>query len=239
MVQIDIPIAFIISQLTIDIGKDIIKAKAKEEKGAKPKIYYQYLARCLLVAGLVIAPAGGYLLAGWPGWESQYWWWRFEQPMYSNMNALLPALFTFTIVLGGYLGFELGYRLVVSDRERYLKPIYIGLLALTSGTVLLGWPAPVRAHQWHRVAWMAGTGSRGHVGGVCHQPCRYGLPLGQLAGIFYRLAGRYRFFLGCLCFLPNNAGKGSKSLFPNLWKPGKIKGGDHVEYTSGYLSESN
>ena len=29
MVQIDIPIAFIISQLTIDIGKDVIKAKAK------------------------------------------------------------------------------------------------------------------------------------------------------------------------------------------------------------------
>jgi hypothetical protein len=144
MVQIDIPIAFIISQLTIDIGKDVIKAKAREEKGAKPKIYYQYLARCLLVAGLVIAPAGGYLLAGWPGWESQYWWWRFEQPMYSNVNALLPAVFTFTIVLGGYLGFELGYRLVISDRERYLKPIYIGLLALTSGTVLLGWPAPVR-----------------------------------------------------------------------------------------------
>ena len=144
MVQIDIPIAFIISQLTIDIGKDVIKAKAKEEKGSKPKIYYQYLARCLLVAGLVIAPAGGYLLAGWPGWESQYWWWRFEQPMYSNVNALLPALFTFSIVLGGYLGFESGYRLLISNRERYLKPIYIGLLALTSGSVLLGWPAPVR-----------------------------------------------------------------------------------------------
>ncbi len=144
MVQIDIPIAFIISQLTVDIGKDIIKTKAKEEKGDKPKIYYQYLARCLLIAGLVIVPAGGYLLAGWPGWESQYWWWRFEQPMYSNVNALLPALFSLSIVLGGYLGFELGYRLLMSDREIYLKPIYIGLLALTSGAVLLGWPAPIR-----------------------------------------------------------------------------------------------
>jgi len=144
MVQIDIPIAFIISQLTIDIGKDVIKAKAKEEKEARPKIYYRYLTRCLLVAGLVIAPAGGYLLAGWPGWESQYWWWRFEQPMYSNVNALLPALFTFSIVLGGYLGFEVGYRLLISGRERYLRPMYIGLLALTSGSVLLGWPAPIR-----------------------------------------------------------------------------------------------
>ena len=144
MVQIDIPIAFIISQLTIDIGKDVIKAEAKGEKGARPKIYYRYLTRCLLVAGLVIAPAGGYLLAGWPGWESQYWWWRFEQSMYSNVNALLPALFTFSIVLGGYLGFEVGYRLLISGRERYLRPMYIGLLALTSGSVLLGWPAPIR-----------------------------------------------------------------------------------------------
>jgi hypothetical protein len=64
--------------------------------------------------------------------------------MYSNINALLPALFTFSIVLGGYLGFELGYRLLVSEREKYLKPIYIGVLALTSAIVLLGWPAPIR-----------------------------------------------------------------------------------------------
>ena len=149
MVQIDIPIAFIISQFTIDIGKKIIKEKAREEKGEKPKVYYQYLTRCLLMAGLVIAPAGGYLLAGWPGWESQYWWWRFEQPGYSNVNALLPALFTFLIVLGGYAGFELGYRLVISGRENLLKPIYIGLLVITSAIVLVGWPAPIRVGTWH------------------------------------------------------------------------------------------
>jgi hypothetical protein len=49
MVQIDIPIAFISSQFTIDISKDIIKAKTKEEAGEKSKVYYQYMTRCLLL----------------------------------------------------------------------------------------------------------------------------------------------------------------------------------------------
>jgi hypothetical protein len=223
MVQIDIPIAFIISQLTVDIGKNVIKAEAKEEKGAKPKIYYQYLARCLLVAGLVIAPAGGYLLAGWPGWESQYWWWRFEQPMYSNVNALLPALFTFTIVLGGYLGFELGYRLVISDRERYLKPIYIGLLALTSGTVLLGWPAPVRVGTLQEFA---------------ANPAGMAYLWDNWRGFFTGWVGVIVFFSAAFAFFIMMQVREARA-FTKTYGDQKIEGGDHVEYTSGYLSKNN
>ena len=62
-------------------------------------------------AGMVIAPAGIYLLAGWPGWEQIYWSKRFEEVMHTGWaNALLPALFVLFIMLAAYAGHVLGYR---------------------------------------------------------------------------------------------------------------------------------
>jgi hypothetical protein len=141
MVQIDVPAAFVVSLLSIDLGRRALKADSKPATG-KSSLYYRYLSRSLFFAAFVIAPAGIYLLSGWPGWEQIYWSKRFEEVMLAGwVNALLPALFVMAIVLAGYLGHVLGYRWLTSGNERYIRPVWIGTLAAVSLVVLLNYPS--------------------------------------------------------------------------------------------------
>lgn len=139
MVQIDIPAAFVASQLFLDLGRKTVIANAGSERNGAT--YYRFLSRSLLFAGAVIAPSGIYLLAGWPGWEQIYWSSRVEHVIFSWTNALLPALFVMSIVLGGYLGHVIGYRWLTTGRGRYLRPTYLGLLLAVGALVLLNYPA--------------------------------------------------------------------------------------------------
>ncbi len=142
MVQIDIPAAFVVSMLSIDLGRRVLKEGAEKSGEAKPAIYYRYLFRSVFFAGFVIAPAGIYLLSGWPGWEQIYWSKRFEEVMHTGwVNALLPALFVMAIVFAGYCGHTLGYRWLVSGKAKYLRPTYIGVLVAVSIVVLSCYPS--------------------------------------------------------------------------------------------------
>ena len=142
MVQIDIPAAFVVSMLSIDLGRKVLKEGAEKSGEAKPAIYYRYLFRSVFFAGFVIAPAGIYLLSGWPGWEQIYWSKRFEEVMHTGwVNALLPALFVMAIVFAGYCGHTLGYRWLVSGKAKYLRPTYIGVLVAVSIVVLSCYPS--------------------------------------------------------------------------------------------------
>jgi hypothetical protein len=141
MVQIDIPAAFIASQVFLDIGRNRIKKEAAESSEKLPAIYYKFLFRAVFFAGFVIAPAGIYLLAGWPGWEQIYWTERVEKVIFNWVNALLPALFVMAIVFSAYIGHVLGYRWLVTGKERLLRPTYIVLLAAVSVLVLANYPA--------------------------------------------------------------------------------------------------
>jgi len=142
MVQIDIPAAFVVSMFSIDLGRKLIKREAEKRSGAKPAIYYRYLFRSIFFAGFVIAPAGIYLLAGWPGWEQIYWCRRFEELIHTGwVNALLPAFFIMAIVLAGYCGHVLGYRWLVSGKVKYLRPTYIVVLIMVTIVVLLNYPS--------------------------------------------------------------------------------------------------
>ncbi len=140
MVQIDMPFAFVASMFFLDIGRKIIKREAEKAEEKRPAVYYRFLFRSVFFAGVVIVPAGIYLLAGWPGWEQLYWTERVEKVMFSWVNALIPALFAMTIVLAGYIGHVLGYRLLVTGKEKYLRPIYIGVLAVVTIVVLVNYP---------------------------------------------------------------------------------------------------
>lgn len=139
MVQIDIPAAFIASQLFLDLGRRIIKKEGGSEK--YPAVYYKFLFRSVFFAGFVIAPAGIYLLAGWPGWEQMYWTERVEKPIFNIFNAALYPLFIMAIVFGAYLGHVIGYRWLVTGKEKYLRPTYILVLAAVAILVIFNYPA--------------------------------------------------------------------------------------------------
>jgi len=142
MVQIDIPAAFVVGMLSIDLGRKVLKEGAEKSGEAKPTIYYRYLFRSVFFAGFVIAPAGIYLLSGWPGWEQIYWSRRFEEVMHTGwVNALLPALFVMAIVFAGYCGHTLGYKWLVGGKAKYLRPTYIGVLVVLSVVVLSCYPS--------------------------------------------------------------------------------------------------
>lgn len=141
MVQIDIPSAFIASLFFLDIGRKAIKRESQSATEAYPVVYYRFLFRSAFFAGAVIAPAGLYLLAGWPGWEQLYWTERVETVIFHWANALLPALFVLAIVLAAYLGHVLGYRWLVTGRERYLRPTYVGVLVAVTLLVVFNYPA--------------------------------------------------------------------------------------------------
>ena len=142
MVQIDIPAAFVASMFFLDLGKKLIKAEAAKSGEAKAAVYYRYLFRSLFFAGFVIAPAGIYLLAGWPGWEQIYWSRRFEELIHTGwLNALLPAFFVMAVVLAGYCGHVLGYRWLLSGKAKYLRPTYIAVLIVVTVVVLLNYPS--------------------------------------------------------------------------------------------------
>ena len=141
MVQIDMPAAFIASMFFLDIGRKTIRKEAEKTEDKRPKVYYRFLFRSVFFAGAVIVPAGIYLLAGWPGWEQLYWTERVENVMFNWVNPLIPALFAMAIVLSGYIGHTLGYRVVVRGKEKYLRLIYILVLAAVIILVLFNYPA--------------------------------------------------------------------------------------------------
>jgi len=156
MVQLDIPAAFAASMFFVDLGKKILKREAEKSVDKKPGAYYKFLARSMLFASLVICPAGLYLLAGWPGWENIYWYRRFEVMIFSGwLNPLLPTAFMMSIIFAGYIGYRLGYRLLINGKERILKPIYMGVLVLSCVPVLLSYPSFLLVgtyDQYHNLA---------------------------------------------------------------------------------------
>ena len=141
MVQIDMPAAFIASMFFLDIGRKMIRKEAGGTAEKHPAVYYKFLFRSVFFAGAVIVPAGIYLLAGWPGWEQLYWTERVENVIFSWVNSLIPALFAMAIVLSGYIGHVLGYHLLVSAKEKYLRPIYLIVLAAVVILVAFNYPA--------------------------------------------------------------------------------------------------
>lgn len=142
MVQIDIPAAFVVSMLSLDLGRRVLQEEARKANVSKPAVYYRFLWRSVFFAGFVIAPAGTYLLAGWPGWEQIYWNRRFEEVVHSGwFNAMLPALFVMAIIFAAWVGHVLGYRWLVSEKAKYLRPTYIGILVAVSVVVLSCYPS--------------------------------------------------------------------------------------------------
>jgi len=192
MVQIDIPAGFVVSMLAIDLGRQALKKSHLNTPTEKSALYYRYLFRSVLFAGMVIAPAGIYLLAGWPGWEQIYWSKRFEEVMHTGWaNALLPALFVLFIMLAAYVGHVLGYRWLTTGKEKYIRPTWIGLLVAVGIIVLVNYPSFLLVgtfDQYHNLNGQA----REAMASVFHNP--HGFSVGWVCVMVYFVVA-----LGYLC----------------------------------------
>ena len=192
MVQIDIPAAFVISMLAIDLGRQALKKDYQNSQTEKSTLYYRYLFRSVMFAGMVIAPAGIYLLAGWPGWEQIYWSKRFEEVMHTGWgNALLPALFVLCIVLAAYIGHVVGYRWLTTGREKYIRPTWIGLLIVVGIIVLLCYPSFLLVGTYDQYHNLNGQ-VREAMASVFHNP--HGFSVGWVCVMLYFVLA-----LGYLC----------------------------------------
>ena len=192
MVQIDIPAGFVVSMLAIDLGRQALKKNHRDTPAEKSALYYRYLFRSVLFAGMVIAPAGIYLLAGWPGWEQIYWSKRFEEVMHTGWtNALLPALFVLFIILAAYAGHVLGYSWLTTGKEKYIRPTWIGLLGVVGLIVLANYPSFMLVgtfDQYHNLNGQA----REAMASVFHNP--HGFSVGWVCVMVYFVLA-----LGYLC----------------------------------------
>ena len=54
MVQIDIPAGFVVSMLAIDLGRQALIKHHRDAPAEKSALYYRYLFRSVLFAGMVI-----------------------------------------------------------------------------------------------------------------------------------------------------------------------------------------
>ena len=192
MVQIDIPAGFVVGMLAVDLGRRALKKDHNAAATEKSALYYRYLFRSVLFAAIVIAPAGIYLLAGWPGWEQIYWSKRFEEVMHTGWaNALLPALFVLLIVLAAYAGHVLGYRWLTTGKEKYIRPTWIGLLALVGIIVLLNYPSFLLVGTFDQYHSLNGQ-TRDAMASVFSNP--YGFSVGWVCVMIYFVLA-----LGYLC----------------------------------------
>jgi hypothetical protein len=192
MVQIDIPAGFVVSMLAVDLGRRALKKDFEQAGSEKSTLYYRYLFRSVLFAGMVIAPAGIYLLAGWPGWEQIYWSRRFEEVMHTGwVNALLPALFVMFIMLATCSGHVLGYRWLTTGKEKYIRPTWIGLLLMVGIVVLLNYPSFLLVGTYDQYHSLNGQ-IREAMSSVFHNP--YGFSVGWVCVMVYFVAA-----LGFLC----------------------------------------
>ena len=193
MVQLDIPAAFAVSMFFVDMGRSALKQEAELTPDRPSKAYYRFLFRSLFFAAFVVCPSGLYLLCGWPGWEQLYWSQRFENLILQGwQNALFPAFFIMGIVLASYLGYIVGYRLLIAGKEKYIRPIYLGVLGVSCIPVLLSYPAFLLVgtyDQYHNL----NTQTRDAMKAVWNNPYDFGVA--WLGVMVYFVAALVYFFL--------------------------------------------
>ncbi len=113
MVQVDLPASFAIGQIFAFLCRDYLK---KEPSIFLNKIlgpFNVYLACCY-------APAGMFLLIGWPAWEVMYKTGWFENPFDKPLVAGAYVLFGIIMVVLGNIGFILAHHWYRKGRDGWV-----------------------------------------------------------------------------------------------------------------------
>jgi len=138
MIQMDIPAAFVCSQIFAYSGREWL---AKEPVSWSGK--YTALAGCFAMG--VIGACGVYLYSGWTEWEMMYWssFVRMDTAHFGNYwFALIGPLFLLALGFCGMWGFRMAHGYIAAGQpKKVLAALWIGT-AISLGTVLLTPSAP-------------------------------------------------------------------------------------------------
>jgi hypothetical protein len=123
MVQVDIPGAFAVGQIFAVLSKKYLK---REEK----KFTHRLMAPIGWYLALIYAPVGMFLLCGWPGWESMYWWEWVEQLAFNPLVAFFYIAFYFSMIFIGNMSYIIGHNLYLKGKDKTVNILaIIGIIA--------------------------------------------------------------------------------------------------------------
>jgi hypothetical protein len=139
MIQMDIPAAFVCSQIFAYCARERLKTEPVSWTG-------RYTVIATLYAVAVIGPCGLYLFSGWPEWEMMYWARavRMDTANFGNpWLALVGPLFLLALGAAAMVGFVLAHRWIAQGRFRLvLISLWLGV-AVSLGMVLITPSAPM------------------------------------------------------------------------------------------------
>ena len=187
MIQMDIPAAFVCSQIFAYCARERLKTEPVSWMGRDTVI-------ATLYAVAVIGACGLYLFSGWPEWEMMYWARavRMDTANFGNpWLALVGPLFLLALGASAMVGFVLAHRWIAQGRpQRVLISLWLGV-AVSLGMVLITPSAPMLiGHYQDYHAYMmeaVGSGSAWSYGVVSLGDWRFMVPWaasGELLGRF-------------------------------------------------------
>jgi hypothetical protein len=145
MIQMDIPAAYVCSQIFAYCGRDWLVHETPSWSG-------RYTALAVTYALGIIGACGLYLYSGWTEWEMMYWFEdvRMETANFGNpLLALVGPLFLAALGAASLIGFKLAHRWIV---ERKPKKVLISLClgaAVSLIMVLFTPSAPMLVGHYH------------------------------------------------------------------------------------------
>ena len=145
MIQMDIPAAFVCSQIFAYNGREWL---ANEKPGWTSR--WSALSGCYALG--IIGACGIYLYSGWTEWEMMYWTEhvRMDTANFGNYwLALVAPLFLLALGAAGIFGFQWAHQKIVDGKPKHVFwAIWIGI-AVSLGMVFITPSAPMLIGHFH------------------------------------------------------------------------------------------
>lgn len=144
VVPTDVQVAFVVGAFFADIGAKLIDAAEGHSVEYLRALYARFRFRALAYPSVFVAPAATTFMLAWPVWETQYWSAGFEATGGNILSAGSFGIFLLLMFGAGWFGNWLGFRWVLCGARKRLRILYVSIVVLTSGLVMVQWPAPIR-----------------------------------------------------------------------------------------------
>ena len=132
MMAMDIPLSAACGVVFAEAGKNMIRSQDPD------KIMFVRLV-ALAYAATITASNVFYYMLGWPAWETNFLWaWVdgiMDHPLRAGFSHGLIAM----TVIPAWIGFEVGRSLILKNKDRAVRILYIVLFILVGVIVLVLW----------------------------------------------------------------------------------------------------